>query len=43
MERLMSIDNGGTFTDIAIGSGTDRTFTQTSRPRSISRSVCSTA
>lgn len=29
MERLINIDNGGTLTDIVIGSGTDFTFTKT--------------
>lgn len=29
MERLINIDNGGTLTDIVVGSGTDFTFTKT--------------
>ncbi len=29
MERLINIDNGGTLTDIVVGSGTDLTFTKT--------------
>jgi N-methylhydantoinase A/oxoprolinase/acetone carboxylase beta subunit len=29
MERLINIDNGGTLTDIVVGSGTEFTFTKT--------------
>ena len=43
MERLINIDNGGTLTDICVGSGSEFAFTKTLTTPSICPSACSTA